>query len=117
MSNYRRVYVPEGTYFLTIITYQRQPWFGDRNYVDLLRNTTTQVKSEMPFNIIGAVILPEHIHFIWSLPQGDINYSKRVGRLKVLFTKSLRGSNNLPQNVSLLAKIKKSKKFKAIALR
>ncbi len=100
MSNYRRVYVPGGTYFLTIVTYQRQPLFSDRNKVNLLRNITSQVKSEMPFDIIGAVILPEHIHFIWSLPEGDRNYSKRVGRLKVLFTKSLRGDNNLPQNVS-----------------
>ena len=101
MSNYRRVYIPGGMYFLTIITYQRQPLFSDRNNISLLRNTTAKVKSEMPFDIIGAVILPEHIHFIWSLPKGDRNYSKRVGRLKVLFTKSLRGDNNLPQNVSL----------------
>ena len=109
MSNYRCVYVPGGTYFLTIITYQRQPLFcapqsgslRDRNHINLLRNITNQVKSEMPFNIIGAVILPEHIHFIWSLHKGDRNYSKRVGRLKVLFTKSLRGENNLPKNVSL----------------
>ena len=104
MSNYRRVYVPGGTYFFTIITYQRQPLFGDRNNVILLRSATAKVKSEMPFNIIGAVILPEHIHFIWSLPEGDTNYSQRVGRLKVLFTKSLQGSNNLPQNVSLSRK-------------
>ena len=104
MSNYRRFYLAGGTYFLTIITYQRQPLFSDRSNITLLRSVTAQVKGEMPFNIIGAVILPEHLHFIWSLPEGDTNYSKRVGRLKVLFTKSLRGNNNLPQNVSLSRK-------------
>ena len=40
----------------------------------------------MPFDITAAVVLPDHIHFVWTLPQGDDNYSKRVGRLKVLFT-------------------------------
>ena len=44
---------------------------------------------EMAFEIIGAVILPDHIYFIWKLPAKNTNYSQKIGRLKVLFTKSL----------------------------
>lgn len=55
-----------------------------------------QVKTEMPFEITGAVILPEHLHVMWTLPPNDSNYSKRVGRLKALFTQSLRGKRGEP---------------------
>jgi putative transposase len=54
---------------------------------------------EKPFTIDAAVILPEHIHFLWTLPPGDRDYSYRVGRMKVLFTRALRGANNLPDDV------------------
>jgi REP element-mobilizing transposase RayT len=46
--------------------------------------------AEKPFTI-DAAILPEHVHFLWTLPPDDCNYSYRVGRMKVLFTHALRG--------------------------
>jgi putative transposase len=58
----------------------------------------------MPFEIPAAVVLPDHLHFIWTLPRGDDNYSKRIGRMKVEFTRALRGKDNLPTNVSLSRK-------------
>jgi putative transposase len=98
MSQYRRIYQQESIVFLTIITYNRQPIFKNPQNIDLLRQTTAIVRSEMPFEILGAVILPEHLHFLWQLSSSDNNYSKRVGRLKALFTKSFREQNkvNLP---------------------
>lgn len=75
MPNYRRMYVPGGTYFFTIVTYQRQPIFANSENISLLRKAIATVKSEMPFTIIGAVILPDHLHFIWELPPGDSTYS------------------------------------------
>lgn len=89
MAIYRRMYVPGGTYFFTLVTYQRQPLFSIPENIILLRQATRQIKIEMPFEIIGAVVLPDHIHFVWKLPPKDTNYSKRIGKLKVLFTKSL----------------------------
>ncbi len=100
MPEYRRVYVPGGTYFLALVTYNRTPLFSKDENISRLRSAVADVKSEMPFSIEGAVVLPDHIHFLWTLPSGDTNYSKRVGRLKVLFTHALRGQRNLPQNVS-----------------
>ena len=59
------------------------------------------LRTELPVEITAAVILPDHLHFLWTLPEGDSNYSKRVGRLKVLLTQSLRGKGALPQQVSV----------------
>ena len=42
----------------------------------------------MPFDIVAAVVLPDHMHFIWSLPPGDSDYSKRIGKFKAQFTKT-----------------------------
>ena len=100
MPEYRRAYVPGGTFFLTLVTYNRTPLFSEPENVSRLRRIVATVKSEMPFEITGAVVLPEHMHFIWTLPPNDTAYSKRVGRLKVLFTQSLRGHRQLPKNVS-----------------
>ena len=47
------------------------------------------LRRERPVDVLAAVIMPDHIHFIWELPPDDHDFSKRVGRLKVLFTRSL----------------------------
>jgi putative transposase len=101
MSQYRRNYIPGGTFFLTLVTYQRMPLFSNPENIHSLRFALSTTRLEMPFEILGAVVLPEHIHFLWTLPPNDSNYSRRVGRLKVLFTQSLRGKKTLPKQVSI----------------
>jgi putative transposase len=100
MSDYRRYFVPGGTYFFSIATYHRQPLFADKQNVQRLRNAVAFVKKEMPFEICAAAILPDHMHFLWSLPSGDVAYSKRIGRMKVEFTRALRGVAALPSGLS-----------------
>jgi putative transposase len=100
MQNYRRIYLPGGTFFLTLVTYNREPLFANSENISFLRSALLTIKYEMPFKIDGAVILPDHIHFLWTLPDGDADYSKRVGKLKVFFTRALRGRGNLPENIS-----------------
>ncbi len=101
MPQYRRAYTPGGTVFLTLVTYNRDPIFANSQNIVYLRSAVAAMRSEMPFEITAAVILPDHLHFLWTLPPNDRDYSKRVGRLKVLFTRSLRGRQALPQRVSL----------------
>ncbi|MGB3311632.1 MAG: transposase [Nodosilinea sp.] len=99
MPDDRSVYTPCWAIFLTLVTFNRRPIFAEADNIKRLRQAASVVKAEMPFDITAAVVLPDHIHFVWTLPQGDGNYSKRVGRLKVLFTRSLKGSCALPQDV------------------
>lgn len=100
MSNYRRIYVPGATVFLTWVTYNRDPIFAQPHNVGLLRKAVEQTKNEIPFQILAAVVLPDHVHFMWQLPDGDNNYSKRVGRIKTRFTRLLRGIGHRPINIS-----------------
>lgn len=77
MSNYRRVYIPGGTYFFTLVTYGRQTIFDDDGRVELLRRSFREVKAKRPFDLLAAVILPDHLHCLWSLPEGDADFSTR----------------------------------------
>jgi putative transposase len=89
MPEYRRWFVPGGTVFLTVVTYDRAPLFADPADVDRLRRAISAVRSEWVFEFSAAVVLPDHVHFLWALPPGDAKYPKRIGRMKALFTKSL----------------------------
>jgi putative transposase len=100
MPNYRRLYVPGGTVFLTVVTHERRPLFEDPNNMVRLRKAAQTVMDEMPFDFEAAVILHDHFHVLWTLPERDTDYSKRIGRLKVEFTQLLHGCNALPVDVS-----------------
>jgi putative transposase len=89
MPNYRRFYIPGGTYFFTLVTYRRNPVFADPKNVDRLRRAAAEVRHVRPFDFLAAVVLTDHMHFLWALPHADTAYSWRIGRLKVLFSRSL----------------------------
>lgn len=100
MPQYRRDRIPGSTIFITCVTHQRRPLFQNPHNIQLLRNALAQTRKEHPFTITAAVILPEHLHFLWQLPDQDCNYSLRVGRMKVLFTRAFRGNAAPPKNLS-----------------
>lgn len=101
MPNYRRAYIPGGTVFLTLVTYQRQPLFAQPENVALLRQAVATIRADLPFEIVAAVVLLEHLHFIWKLPPEDSNYSQRVGRIKVLFTRGFNKNQLATEALSL----------------
>ncbi len=71
----------------------------DETAVDHLRGVIRDVRSARPFDIDAIVVLPDHIHCIWSLPEGDIDYSKRWGMIKAGFTRHA-GKGIASQNAS-----------------
>lgn len=95
MSNYRRVYIPGGTYFFTLVTYGRQPIFADENRVQQLRQSFREVKAKRPFDLLAAVVLPDHLHCLWCLPDGDADYSTRWQMVKTSFSLSMAIKNRL----------------------
>lgn len=86
MSNYRRRRVPGGTYFFTVNLQDRTSDLLVRE-IDLLRHVTALTKARWPFDIPEAVILPNQLHMIWTLPAGDVDYSKRWRLLKSTFSR------------------------------
>ena len=88
MSNYRRNRISGGTYFFTINLLERkQSLLVD--HINEVRNATRKVIQQTPFHIDGWVILPDHMHCIWTLPENDSDYSGRWREIKKTFTKSL----------------------------
>lgn len=79
-----------------MVTYQRKPLFSTPESIAQLRRALAAVRLERPLDIAAAVVLPDHMHFVWTLPEGDTDYPWRIGRFKVLFTRSLRGESVMP---------------------
>jgi len=87
VSNYRRLYVPGGTYFFTVVTYRRRPIFDDPVRVDVLRDAFRYTRRRRPFRVVAVVVLPDHLHCIWVLPKEDEDFSIRWQILKTRFTR------------------------------
>jgi putative transposase len=102
MSDYRRWYQPGGNYFLTLVTHQRKKLLVGDPIVNLLRESVQSVATDLPFEAVAGVVLPDHIHVIWRLPSGDTNYSKRIGLLKVRFTRRVREMGHQGRIAALL---------------
>jgi putative transposase len=94
MSNYRRIFVPGGHYFFTVVTYQRRPLFEASENVTLLRTAFKTIITKQPFTIDAIVVLPEHLHCIWQLPEGDANYSGRWREIKKHLSKRIGSKRN-----------------------
>lgn len=87
MSNYRRANAKGATYFFTVVTYRRRKLFILPENRHALRNAITEVKRRYTFSIEAWVLLPDHMHCIWTLPENDSDFSKRWGLIKAKFTK------------------------------
>jgi putative transposase len=82
MSNYHRSYAHGGCYFFTLVTWHRYPYFADEPNINHLRAAFKHVKQQHPFHIEAIVVLPDHLHTIWRLPEDSTNYSLRWRLIK-----------------------------------
>jgi putative transposase len=87
MSDYRRNYVPGGTYFFTVVTYRRSAFLTGLLARTSLHESIAEIRAKWPFDIVAIVLLPNHFHAIVTLPRGDANYSLRLKRIKEQFTR------------------------------
>jgi putative transposase len=87
MSWYRRWYVPGGTYFFTVVTHCRRPIFTSDSARVHLRSVLEAEQAKRPFKIAAMVLLPDHLHTIWTLPEADADYSRRWASIKEAFTR------------------------------
>lgn len=89
-TSYRRVYQSGGTYFFTVnLLDRRSNLLVDR--IDLLRHAVSTVRLERPFTIHAWVVLPDHMHVLWTLPDGDCDFSTRWRLIKSRFSRRLAG--------------------------
>lgn len=95
---YRRSTVPGASYFFTLITYQRRRLFLDQDNVDRWHRAVSKVQYSRAFSIEAEVVMPDHLHVIWTMPEDDSDYATRIRLIKTTFTKGLPSSNDAGSN-------------------
>ena len=88
MSEYRRLRVPGGTYFFTVNLLDRNSALLTE-HIGALRDAIRIARKKHPFHIDAWVVLPDHMHCIWTLPENDTDYSTRWKNIKREFSNSL----------------------------
>lgn len=88
MTGYRRLRVPGGTYFFTVCLEDRAgTLLADK--IEQLRLAYAKTVFELPVTCQAMVVLPNHLHAIWTLPEGDSDFSERWRRIKARFSHGL----------------------------
>lgn len=88
MSNYRRLWVPGGTYFFTVnLLERRRRLLVD--HADLLRDAFRTARAARPFDVLAIAVLPDHLHCVWRLPDGDADNANRWAQIKSTFSRTL----------------------------
>jgi|SRR3990172_9358505 len=80
--HYHRARLKGGVYFFTLVTHSRLPLFDDPANVILLGNALQHVKSRYPLQQLAYVILPDHLHCLWQLPEDCDDFSLRWRLIK-----------------------------------
>ena len=88
MPDYRRYRVPGGTCFFTVNLLERRLDTLVR-HVDALREAVRVTRRERPFHIDAWVVLPDHMHCVWTLPPGDDDFSNRWKTIKIRFVRAI----------------------------
>jgi putative transposase len=98
MTEYRRFDLPGATWFFTVNLAERS---GNRRLVDHveeLRAAFRRTLSTRPFRIDAIVVLPEHLHSIWTLPEGDDDFSTRWRMIKEHFSRAMPHDERITQS-------------------
>lgn len=88
MAEYRRVRIAGGTYFFTVTLLDRRSVLLVEQ-IGLLRESVRKARAARPFHIDAWVVLPDHMHCLWTMPEGDSDYSSRWRDIKAGFSRSL----------------------------
>ncbi|PLX61328.1 REP-associated tyrosine transposase [Sedimenticola selenatireducens] len=87
---YRRSRQAGGSYFFTLVTHSRRKILTDNDALELLRASFRRVKAKRPFLVDAMVVLPDHLHCIWTLPPDDHDFSTRWRLIKSRFSRYYR---------------------------
>ena len=96
MPNYRRVRMPGGTYAFTVnLLERRRTLLVD--HIDTLRESFRIAHAARPFALLAWVILPDHLHCVWRLPDGDDDNGTRWRHIKSHFSHTLPAGERLSE--------------------
>jgi len=96
MPRYVRAFVPGGTFFFTVALLERRRRLLTER-IDTLRQCFTDVRRAKPFRADAIVVLPDHLHCIWTLPTGDADFSSRWHAIKAGFAGAIEPGERLSE--------------------
>jgi putative transposase len=88
MANYRRAFVPGGCWFFTVNLLDRTSRLLT-DHIEALREATQRTQARHPMTTDAVVVLPDHIHAVWTLPPGDADFSLRWRLIKIAFAQTV----------------------------
>jgi putative transposase len=91
MSRYRRAKIDGGTFFFTLALADRKSDLLVR-HIDRLRRSYAIIQKRLPFETVAICILPDHLHALWQLPEGDADFASRWSRFKSAFSRGVPAS-------------------------
>ena len=97
MTRWRRAFIPGGTFFFTLVTEHRKPILTTAIGRALLSTVMRECQQRWPFEVVGIVLLPDHLHAMVRLPSEDADYPKRWGWIKKEFTKRWLDADGIEQ--------------------
>ncbi|MDD2800587.1 MAG: transposase [Methylococcales bacterium] len=89
MTDYRRTYIPGSSWFFTVNLAERRDNHLLVEKIDLLRTAFRYVKERKPYRIDAVVIMPDHLHCIFTLPPDDADFSIRWSLIKGHFSRAV----------------------------
>ncbi len=107
MSNYHRAFLNGGTFFFTVVTYRRYPIFKEEISVGLLSCCFKSIMKIHPFKIDAIVIMPDHLHTIWTLPAEESDFSIRWKQIKGTFSRHYSRNKSREITESMISKSEK----------
>lgn len=94
MPRYKRSDLPGACYFFTVVTLERDLGLLTKN-IDVLRESLAAVRAKRPFRVDAMVVLPDHLHCIWTMPAGDADFSTRWRLIKARFSRAVHTDERL----------------------
>lgn len=82
MATFRRLFTPGATWFFTVVAARRRPLLTNPRVISAFGMAMREVRRTLPFSMPAWVILPDHLHVIWTLPEGDTDYPGRWSIIK-----------------------------------
>jgi putative transposase len=88
MTNYRRNFLAGGSFFFTVNLAERRLRLLT-DHIDELRKAFLETRQHHPITTDAVVVLPDHLHAVWTLPEGDRDFATRWRLIKSTFSRSL----------------------------
>src|SRR3990172_4547058 len=97
MTYYRRNFLPGGSYFFTVNLAERRLTLLT-DHIDRLRHAFRYTRTRHSFIVEAIVVLPDHLHAIWTLSENDADFATRWRLIKTEFSRGLPVSERRSQS-------------------